>query len=107
MASNSSVIPTYIKQLSMEATFQANADKDTYFYGYATYNQPNLKGSQINKMKQYNILAHSRIPITENEFLDMALNTDKNDKILDFHMTYVRNFSRKDILHLQGYSGSP
>ena len=30
------------------------------------------------------------------DLLDMSLNTDKDDKILDFHMTYMRTFTTKD-----------
>jgi hypothetical protein len=96
MTSSSTTIPGYMKYLSMEATFQSDEDKDIYIYGYATYDKTKLRGPQIDKLKQYNLLARAKIPITENEFLDMALTTDKHDKILDFHMTYVRYFSAKD-----------
>lgn len=71
----------------MEATFQRYDDKDTYIYGYATYNRAKLEGPRIGKIKNCNIQANGRVPISENEFLDMALNTDKDDKISDFHMT--------------------
>jgi hypothetical protein len=80
----------------MKATFQSGEDKDIYIYGYATYDKTKLKGPQIDKLRHYNLLARGKIPITENELVDMALTTDKNDKILDFHMTYVRNHSAKD-----------
>lgn len=91
-----SSVPAYVRQLSMEATFRDNDNKDICIYGYVTYDKTKLKGPQIDKLKQYNLLSHGKIPITENEFLDMALITDKNDKRLDFHMTYVRHFSAKD-----------
>jgi hypothetical protein len=87
-------LPKFIKELSMESTFRSSEDKDVYVYGYATYNKSKLNGPQLGKIQMYNIQARGRIPITENEFLDMALNTDKHDKILDFHMTYVRNFAK-------------
>jgi hypothetical protein len=94
---NSSVnIPGYLKQLSMEATFQSSEDQDIYIYGYVTYDKTKLKGPQIDKIKNYNINAFGRIPISENEFLDMSLITEKGNKLLDFHMTYVRNFTDKD-----------
>ena len=93
---SSANVPNYIRQLSMAATFQRYDDKNTYIYGYATYNRAKLEGPQISQIKRYNIQAHGRIPITENEFLYMKLNTDKNGKILDFHMTYVRTFDGKE-----------
>ena len=89
-------IPSYIRKLLIEATFRSKEDKDIYLYAYVTYDRTKLKGPQIDKLKRYNLLAHGRLPITENEFLDMALITDNTDKILDFHMTYIRNFSTKD-----------
>ena len=84
--------PKFVKELSMESTFRSTEDKDVYVYSYATYDKSNLNGPQLEKTQMYNIQAHGRIPISKNEFLDMALNTDKHDKILDFHMTYVRTF---------------
>jgi hypothetical protein len=96
MGNNFDNVPEYVKQLSMEATFRSNEDLRTYIYGYVTYNKTNLIGAQINNLQKYNIQAHGRIPITENEFLDMVLNTDKDDKILDFHTTYLRTFTAND-----------
>lgn len=80
----------------MEVTFQSNQEPDTYIYGYVTYDKSKLKGPQFDKIHRYNIQAHSKIPINENEFLDMVLNTDKNDKMLDFHMLYRKIFTDRD-----------
>jgi hypothetical protein len=106
MTNSSANIPDYIRQkLSLEATFRNNDNADTYNYGYVTYDRTKLKGPQIGKIKNYNIQANGRVPISKNEFLDMALNTDKDDKISDFHMTYVRTFDGKeDILFGKKFS---
>jgi len=37
------------------------------------------------------------------DLLDMSLNTDKDDKILDFHMTYMRTFTTRLCLHIFGH----
>lgn len=84
------------KNLSMEATFRSNENEDIYIYGYVTYDRAKLKGPEINKVKNYIINARGRIPISENEFLDMSLNTGIDNQIIDFHMTYVRNFNDTD-----------
>jgi hypothetical protein len=85
-------LPEFIRELSMESTFRSAENRDVYVYGYATYDKSKLYGPQLEKTQIYNIQAHGRIPITKKEFLDMTLNTDKHNKILDFHMTYVRTF---------------
>jgi hypothetical protein len=84
------------KNLSMEATFRSNENEDIYIYGYVTYDRAKLKGPEINKVKNYIINARGRIPISENEFLDMSLNTGIDNQIIEFHMTYVRNFNDTD-----------
>jgi hypothetical protein len=65
-------------------------------YVYSAYNKSNLIGPQIDNLQKYNIQARGKIPITENEFVDMTLYTDTDDKILDFHTTYLRSFTDKD-----------
>ena len=85
-------LPEYIKQFFMESTFQSNQQSDTYIYAFVAYDKSKLKGPQLNKIQKYNMQAHGKIPINENEFLDMVLNTDKNGKMLDFHMLYRKVF---------------
>ncbi len=80
----------------MEATFRSNQKPDTFIYGYVTYDKSNLRGPQLDKIQRYNIQARGKIPINENEFLDMVLNTGKNDRMLDFHMLYRKIFSDRD-----------
>jgi hypothetical protein len=74
MTKSSASIPDYISQkLSMEATFRNNDNADTYNYGCVTYDRTKLKGPQIGKIKNCNIQANGRVPITENE-LDKLVN---------------------------------
>ena len=80
----------------MEATVESSEGQDIYVYGYVTYDKTKLKGPQVDKIRNYNINAFGRIPTIENEFLDMSLITDKGNQLLDFRMTYVRNFTDRD-----------
>jgi hypothetical protein len=93
---SSSNLQNYVKKLSMEATFRSNENEGIYIYGYVTYDKTKLKGPEINKIKNYIINARGIIPISESEFLDMSLNTGNDNQIIDFHMTYVRNFNDTD-----------
>jgi hypothetical protein len=88
--------PEWAKQLFIEATFKSNQKPDTFIYGLVTYDKSKPKGLQLDKIQKYNIQAHGKIPINENELLDMVLNTDKNDRMLDFHMLYRKIFTDSD-----------
>ena len=89
-------VPEWVKQLFMEATLRSNLRSDTFIYGYVTYDKSKLRGPQLDKIQRYNIQAYGKIPINENEFLDMVLNTDKNDRMLDFHMLYRKILTDSD-----------
>jgi hypothetical protein len=94
-----------VKNLSMEATFRSNENEDIYIYGYVTYDKASLKDPEINKVKNYTINARGRIPISENEFLDMSLNTGIDNQIRNFNDTddtvHTRKFGHRIILNIR------
>jgi hypothetical protein len=79
----------------METTFQSSQNQDIYIYGYVTYDKSKLKGPQLQNVKSYTIQTHCKIPITENEFLDIVLNTVKENDPVDSHIVYTRTFTGK------------
>jgi hypothetical protein len=83
-----------MQKLHMESIVRNNQDKSNYLYTFITFNTNNLKGPFIKKIGSYNIYARAIIPINDDELFDMTFFTDKQDKILDFHMTYLRNFKQ-------------
>lgn len=86
----------YITELFAEATIHSNVAAEAYIHGFVTYDKFKLNGPQIPNMKKYNMIARGRIPITTNEFVDMSLITDKEDRVIDFHVVYAKTFTDKD-----------
>lgn len=84
---------TELQKLQMESMVRNIQDKSKYLYTFVSFDLNNLKGPFIDKIGNYNIYTRAIIPINYNELFDMTLFTDKQDKILDFHMTYLRNFT--------------
>ena len=85
-----------MQKLYMESIVKNIQDQSKYLYTFITFDPHKLKGPSIEKIGNYNIYARATIPINHNELFDMTLFTDKKDKILDSHMTYLRNFTRDE-----------
>lgn len=85
-------VPSYVRNLSMEATFRSYQDSNQFFYAYVTYDNQKLADPRLDQIRTYNIQASGIIPITETEIVEMELRTNKEDEISSFRVAYHRRF---------------